>query len=97
MTFPLDINKPGYPIEVLEAMIKDLVYYQMLDWRIEIPSVEKFLEGHVPDSGYGWETALLEASGDMSVELLEQWVAALKSGLCRAEMRSLLKQRKEED
>lgn len=95
--FPLDVNKVGYTTEILNSILSGHIHELCSNWQIPLPDeLKEFCEKNDREAGYDWERRVMEASIDMPIELLEKWVNGMRGGFYRAEMRGLLKQRKQD-
>lgn len=95
-----DIHKVGIPRMVLKAMSADDIRFQWKcwcpeTWREEIPAeLLDFVDSFEDGAGYQWMIDIMEKlvkTDTPDLKLMEEWVNAMPSGLCRAELRAELK------
>ena len=93
---PLDINSVVVPKEVYLSCLAYQIKQICSGYDISIPDeLVSFVRVNDEDGdGYDWQTALLAQAQDMPIGLLSEWVSRMPGGLCRAEMRAILRTRK---
>jgi hypothetical protein len=92
---PLDIYDLRVPKEVYFSTLATTIKEHCTTMGMKIPrSFRAFVKKHDREmAGYDWERRLALAASGMSTELLTRWINTMPGGLCRAEMRAILKRR----
>jgi hypothetical protein len=81
---------------LISATLKYMCGEQKFNFDKLPDEIKKFVENNPEEPAQSWAERLMESSFDMPIEELEKWVINMPGGFFRAEMRSMLKQRKSE-
>jgi len=93
---PFDINKIEVPIEVEYSKLAFVIEEQCATQKIKIPNeLSTFVLKYSNDGeGFEWEMSILKHVDEMSDDIIEKWLNTVTGHMCRAELRGVLKARK---
>lgn len=98
MNYEIFADSPHVPKSVklakLAFQIKEMAIHLGLNLPVELnPFIEKYeIDGYGGD-GYSFEIELMRLACDWTPEQIAKWLPILTSGMCRAEMRALMKEK----
>jgi hypothetical protein len=93
---PVNINDPECPRIVIDSDVADSIYTAYSDAGVSIPDeLINFVEQYPRYLGYEWQAEVMRQLDDenIPIELIERWLNIMPSGLCRAEIRAIFKNR----